>query len=113
MEHNTDRAGDLEVQDYCPYQPQDQLGVPVCYVIISDVDQLDLSKQTVKSIYEHQDRKVVVLDGTYLPVFKEVQCYLYILQFVESHVAFFSGLRTENRCCTNKCRHNYTFSGRI
>lgn len=44
MEHNTDRAGDLEVQDYRPYQPQDQLGVPVCYVVISDVDQLDLSK---------------------------------------------------------------------
>lgn len=42
MEHNTDRAGDLEVQDYCPYQPQDQLGVPICYVVISDVDQLDL-----------------------------------------------------------------------
>lgn len=42
MEHNTDRAVDLEVKDYCPYQPQDQLGVPVCYVIISDVDQLDL-----------------------------------------------------------------------
>lgn len=45
MEHNTDRAGDLEVQDNCPYQPQDQLGVPVCYVIISDVDQLDLRKR--------------------------------------------------------------------
>lgn len=45
MEHNTDRAGDLEVQDNCPYQPQDQLGVPVCYVIVSDVDQLDLKER--------------------------------------------------------------------
>lgn len=45
MEQNTDRAGDLEVKDYCPYQPQDQLGVPVCYVIISDVDQLDLRER--------------------------------------------------------------------
>lgn len=35
---------------------------------------------------------------SYLPVFQEVQCYLYILQFVESHAAFFSGLRrTEKR----------------
>lgn len=45
MEHNTDRAGDLEVQNNCPYQPQDQLGVPVCYVIVSDVDQLDLRER--------------------------------------------------------------------
>lgn len=45
MEHNTDRAGDLEVQDNCPYQAQDQLGVPVCYVIISDIDQLDLRER--------------------------------------------------------------------
>lgn len=52
----------------------------------------------VESICEHQEhQKVMVLDRTYLPVFEEVQCYLYILQFVESHVAFFSGLRTENR----------------
>lgn len=50
MEHNTDRAGDLEVQDNCPYQPQDQLGVPVCYVIVSDVDQLDLRETNNNSI---------------------------------------------------------------
>lgn len=48
---------------------------------------------------EHQEhQKVVVTERSYLPVFEEVQCYLYILQFVESHVAFFSGLRAENRC---------------
>lgn len=100
MEHNTDRAGDLEVQDNCPYQPQDQLGVPVCYVIVSDVDQLDLKERNNSRV------NPVALGATgshvfrlpYLPVFEEVQCYLYILQFVESHVAFFSGLKMENRC---------------
>lgn len=30
---------------------------------------------------------------SYLPVPQEVQCYLYILQFVESHASLFSGLR--------------------
>lgn len=35
----------------------------------------------------------VMIYAPYLPVFEEVQCYLYILQFVESHAAFLSGLR--------------------
>lgn len=42
MEHNTDRCGDLEVQDDGPYQAQSQLGVSVRYVVVSDVHQLDL-----------------------------------------------------------------------
>lgn len=32
---------------------------------------------------------------SYLPVLEEVQCYLNILQFVESHSSLFSGLRDE------------------
>lgn len=42
MEHDTDRAGDLEVQDDGPDQAQGQLGVAVCDVIVPDVHQLDL-----------------------------------------------------------------------
>lgn len=45
MEHNTDRSGDLEMEDDGPYQPQGELGVSICYVIISDVNQLDLRRQ--------------------------------------------------------------------
>lgn len=45
MEHNTDRAGDLEVEDDGPDQTQGQLRVSICYVIISDVHQLDLGNR--------------------------------------------------------------------
>lgn len=45
MEHNTDRSGDLEVEDDGPYQPQGELGVSICDVIISDVNQLNLRRQ--------------------------------------------------------------------
>lgn len=34
---------------------------------------------------------------SYLSVFEEVQCYLYILKFVESHAAFLSGLRRREK----------------
>lgn len=32
----------LEVKDDGPYQPQGQLGVSICNVVVSDVDQFDL-----------------------------------------------------------------------
>lgn len=35
---------------------------------------------------------------SYLPVLEEVQCYLYILQFVESHASLFSGLKEKKMC---------------
>lgn len=88
------------MQDNCPYQPQDQLGVPVCYVIVTDVDQLDLNKRNNSRVNPGASGASggrVFRQAPYLPVFEEVQCYLYILQFVESHVAFFSRLKTENR----------------
>lgn len=31
------------MEDDCPYQPEGQLGVPIRYVIIPDVDQFDLN----------------------------------------------------------------------
>lgn len=41
-ELNTDRGGDLEVEDDGPYKPQRKLGISVCNVIIPNVHQLDL-----------------------------------------------------------------------
>lgn len=41
-ELNTDRRGDLEVEDDGPYEPQRKLGISVSDVIIPDVHQLDL-----------------------------------------------------------------------
>ena len=38
----------------------------------------------------------VLIYVSYLSVSEEVQCYLYILQFVESHATLFPGLREEN-----------------
>lgn len=45
MELNTDRAGDLEVEDDGPDQAQRQLGVAVGDVIVPDVHQLDLRRR--------------------------------------------------------------------
>lgn len=36
----------LEVEDDGPYQPQGQLGVSIGYVIVPDIDQLDLKGST-------------------------------------------------------------------
>lgn len=41
-ELNTDRIGDLEVQDDGPNETQRQLWVSVCNVIVPDIHQLDL-----------------------------------------------------------------------
>lgn len=52
MEHNTDRCGDLEVEDDGPYQAQGQLGVSVRNVVVSDVHQLHLraTETTAKQV---------------------------------------------------------------
>lgn len=44
LELKTDRAGDLEVEDDGPYEPQSKLGISICYVIIPNVHQLDLGR---------------------------------------------------------------------
>lgn len=38
-----------------------------------------------------------LISTSYLPVFQEVQCYLYILEFVEAHPAFLSGLESSKK----------------
>lgn len=49
-ELNTDRGGDLEVEDDSPYEPQRKLGISVCDVIIPDVHQLDLGLAEINKI---------------------------------------------------------------
>lgn len=41
-ELNTDRGGDLEVEDDGPYKPQGKFGISICDIIIPNVHQLDL-----------------------------------------------------------------------
>ena len=110
MEHNTDRAGDLEVEDDGPDQAKRQLGVPVCNVIVPDVHQLDLRRRRNKT--NTQRRQNVLAEDmfcqslsaccccfcyeagriSYLAESQEIQRYLYILQFVETHAPFLPGL---------------------
>lgn len=41
---------------------------------------------------------------SYLPVFKEIQCYLNILKFMESHASFFSRLKEKKKNKTTNMR---------
>lgn len=45
----------LKVQNYGPYQPQSQFGIPICYVIISNVNQFHLpwQKENTEKIETH------------------------------------------------------------
>lgn len=46
--------------------------------------------------YIKEDHEPAVLHKwkrSYLPVSEEIQCYLYILKFMESHASFFSRLK--------------------
>lgn len=47
---------------------------------------------------------------SYLPVFKEIQCYLYILKFMESHASFFSRLKEKKNKTTNMRRKDCSFT---
>lgn len=48
-ELNTDRGGDLEVEDDGPYEPQRKLWISICDIIIPNVHQLDLGLAKIKS----------------------------------------------------------------
>lgn len=94
------------MEDDCPYEPEGELGVPVCYVIVPDVDQFDLHvrghqhhlgfrfQACVFILLKWRGHKVFF---THLSVFEEVQGDLYVLQLVEAHAAFLPWLRETRR----------------
>ena len=95
MERNTDRAGDLEVEDDGPDQAQRQLGVPICNVIVPDVHQLDLRRQSNTT---NTQRRQFVLAEDFDRAFQLVVVVVFGSRQEESHT--WRCLRKSSAICT-------------